>query len=752
MSTYGRVVEEETSKASPYGRVVEKPSREDLEKLVDQTAAKYKVDPLAVRAIIARESSWDPDATGVEVEGQGRAGGLMQLMPDTARRLGVKNVYDPAENIDAGVRLLAQNFSMAGHNFPKALKFYHGGTNEKNWGEKTNAYADNVLATYRGLGGRLYDPEVGEATLPQVALNAALPGGAATQAWVRATQGRGPDLSQGLSGPDANLPVGQKFMNWLRAKGPADAELERLDKAIANRKDEDPWTTTGVELAASLPAGVALGTGANSLIAGAAPVVGRAVSSTLPKLGQLGGWMGSKLPSAEGVSNFLLGRGGYGVKGTGEGASFGGRVASGAAQGAIQGAAGAGVAAHLSDAPIMDQLETGAMLGGGLGGLGRGVAEGFGRAFFGPRMHPESAKLGQDVRAGQGVPQMDLSPGPFGGNPLVVDTPQFTRKVATQFGENVAPRVPEDWRKVEAKIGERIERGGENSHVPLDREFIEGLHDLGAEFGDTVLGSPRYKKVQQELNTIFNAYQDTGVWPGKDVLAFTKTGKPGSAASPIATMIASPDADVSRAGVALKNYIMENLERGAQERLRIATANGDVKGVEAATNALRDVAEGRQQWKALKTAEEVAAHTTGEIQPGDLARAVEKHFRGKLATLEGEMPKLARAGQTFDPNLETPAWKKRLLPWLSPAASAALFTAASQTPWTTGQAGLALAGTAVGGHGVLQALKAYPGVPGAMLRRSAEQGPGHFQRGLAATTVPMMGAGGNLLFASPPER
>ena len=70
--------------------------------LIRETASKYGVDEGLVQAIIKVESNYDPTAVSVK-----DCKGLMQLHPDTAQRFGVGNVFDPAENIEGGVRYLS---------------------------------------------------------------------------------------------------------------------------------------------------------------------------------------------------------------------------------------------------------------------------------------------------------------------------------------------------------------------------------------------------------------------------------------------------------------------------------------------------------------------------------------------------------------------------------------------------------------------------------------------------------------------
>ena len=77
------------------------PETASVPDLVEAVAKQYDVDPLLVNAVIQVESSYNPYA--VSVKG---AQGLMQLMPATARRFGVRNSFDVKENIEGGVRYL----------------------------------------------------------------------------------------------------------------------------------------------------------------------------------------------------------------------------------------------------------------------------------------------------------------------------------------------------------------------------------------------------------------------------------------------------------------------------------------------------------------------------------------------------------------------------------------------------------------------------------------------------------------------
>lgn len=112
----------------------------NYDELIEASAKRYNVDPALVRNVIRVESGGNPKA----VSGVG-AQGLMQIMPEIAKSYGVKDAYDPAQNIDAGTRLLAENLDRFG-NVQDALRAYHGGLDKKNWGEKTQAYPGKVMA------------------------------------------------------------------------------------------------------------------------------------------------------------------------------------------------------------------------------------------------------------------------------------------------------------------------------------------------------------------------------------------------------------------------------------------------------------------------------------------------------------------------------------------------------------------------------------------------------------------------------
>ena len=90
--------------------------------IINQAAQKYGVNPELVQAVIKAESNFNPRATSYC-----GAAGLMQLMPATARSLGVTDIYDPAQNIEGGVKFLSGLLSHFHGNTQLAVAAYNAG-------------------------------------------------------------------------------------------------------------------------------------------------------------------------------------------------------------------------------------------------------------------------------------------------------------------------------------------------------------------------------------------------------------------------------------------------------------------------------------------------------------------------------------------------------------------------------------------------------------------------------------------------
>jgi soluble lytic murein transglycosylase-like protein len=95
----------------------------EVEALIAKYSAQNKLDPAVVRAVIRAESDGNPTA----VSNKG-AMGLMQLMPEELKAYGVKDPFDPEQNIMGGTRQLAEKLKIFGGDLSLALAAYNAGT------------------------------------------------------------------------------------------------------------------------------------------------------------------------------------------------------------------------------------------------------------------------------------------------------------------------------------------------------------------------------------------------------------------------------------------------------------------------------------------------------------------------------------------------------------------------------------------------------------------------------------------------
>jgi hypothetical protein len=109
---------EEVFTSTPVLEAANTPFRE----LIQAAAARYRVDADLITSIIATESNFDPKAIS-----RHNARGLMQLLPQTAARLGVQNIFDPGENIDAGTRYLRDLLQRYRNDLALTLAAYNAG-------------------------------------------------------------------------------------------------------------------------------------------------------------------------------------------------------------------------------------------------------------------------------------------------------------------------------------------------------------------------------------------------------------------------------------------------------------------------------------------------------------------------------------------------------------------------------------------------------------------------------------------------
>lgn len=97
-------------------------TRDEMREMARDAAERHQVDPALVHAIITAESDWNPSA----ISNKG-AQGLMQLMPSTANELGVRDAFDPRQNIEGGVKHLRGLLERYDGDLDRTLAAYNAG-------------------------------------------------------------------------------------------------------------------------------------------------------------------------------------------------------------------------------------------------------------------------------------------------------------------------------------------------------------------------------------------------------------------------------------------------------------------------------------------------------------------------------------------------------------------------------------------------------------------------------------------------
>jgi Transglycosylase SLT domain len=115
------------------------PATGPFSEFVAAAAARYGVEAELINSVIAVESNFDPKAVSRK-----NARGLMQLLPETAARLGVKNIFDPEENIDAGTRYLRELLQRYKNDLPLALAAYNAGSERVEQYGRVPPYAETI--------------------------------------------------------------------------------------------------------------------------------------------------------------------------------------------------------------------------------------------------------------------------------------------------------------------------------------------------------------------------------------------------------------------------------------------------------------------------------------------------------------------------------------------------------------------------------------------------------------------------------
>lgn len=251
--------------------------------IVTAAAQKHGVDPDLIRGMIRQESAGNSRATSNK-----GAQGLMQLMPATAKDLGVTDPFDPGQNIEAGTRYMSQLLKRYGGDRNKALAAYNAGMGNVDSGKasKFKETQDYV----RRIGGNLDAPQ-SESAVPS-------------------------DLSRGITVTGSGLKqvepdIAEDFENWRSQQAPTTKPTTDADIASFNKKNQDSRGFL------------------QKLQDGTAQAILHPIDTTVDNLPAIGGAIGGMVGGAGGtVAGFGVG----GVPGAVGGAALGGSAGEAAQQ------------------------------------------------------------------------------------------------------------------------------------------------------------------------------------------------------------------------------------------------------------------------------------------------------------------------------------------------------------------------------------------------------------------------------------
>lgn len=374
------------------------------EQLFEEAGRQFNVDPALLRAQMMVESGGNPNARSEK-----DAMGLMQIIPETQRALGVTNPNDPQQSIFAAARLMSENLDRYG-NVADAVRAYHGGTDQANWGPKTQAYVNKVLKGY-GAPAQAAPSESGPAD--DLAADFMLP---TAKAEVMAD-----DFAADFAEPTAKVPVAQAApataavmpqdqgsllnpMNALAALGEQGiSNANAIGRGISDVLDAPAeWLAAGAERSGLTgllsQAGINMPTEAQQIemnkASRAAYYAANPDSGVQGMVSRVGGnILGTAAPIAKAGQalaqggNALLGaiRGTPALAGAAPALQSAGNFVAGnsgllsrMANLGVQGGAGAALLSGASDTPLLEQIGTGAALGAAVPAVGGALRAGAG--------------------------------------------------------------------------------------------------------------------------------------------------------------------------------------------------------------------------------------------------------------------------------------------------------------------------------------------------------------------------------------
>ena len=613
--------------------------------VIAQAAQATGLNPKLLQGLVQTESHGNDNAQGVDPKTGVKTPnvGITQLSPAYLKQYNISDPSDYTQTIPATADILAQRLKSNGGDITDALKFYHGGPNQKNWGQYTNAYPDQVFqAAGIAPGDALQYAGQAPSTIPNAA-NVADKGpvaqdqglwGAATAAANGLALGASPYIQAGVNtlvdatGLRGAFPApGQSaapFQASLNANTYAN-ELAQAKAQQAQYAEQHPvvnaLATAG---AATVPTMLGLGAAGEALapgldaLRGASPLASKAVQFATGNAGNYG----------RGLGQAAVAVGSQGVRGAAEGAGAG-LLQSG-----------------LNPQPAAQQTELGTGVGAVVNPLTRFIANSI--VPYGAEVNPLVAQaaqklgaLGVDLRGGQiakskAVQQLDATLFNHDNTGLLED---YTRAASHTIGQDSAALTPEVMGKAETDIGKKFDVvKGVNNLVPFGtpvaklggqtlQDHLDGLYN-------TALNLPIAADTANKIDKLHNLVSKAGIVSGgnasgDDYLALTQSG------GPIQTLMKDSDPVAKRYAAAVRQGLDAATDAGA-------TALGR-------QDLVQNLATARSQWKNMLTLEPLAekAQPHGLLNPQALQGRVANMFSdyGYSPDAGGALGDLAEGGR-----------------------------------------------------------------------------------------------------------
>lgn len=683
--------------------------------LFQAAGQEWNVDWRALKAIAAQESRGDPRAVS-----KAGAQGLMQIMPDTARKLGMTDPFDPAQSIYGGAKYMSQAID-AEHDSPAAaLLYYHGGPGwRQNYGRESAAYVPAVAGHYQQYAK--VETKTATDAMPTKAVDDPFskalqePAQATQPAAAEPAQGNVPDaFTQALGGgsktsnappPTTMQQIGAGLVRAahditdrpaeLLARGAAAIGLpgptpeqtvaaDAAERAAYEQQYGNSRIATAARIGGQIAGTIPIVAGAGNLLGAAGGLAGATVGRVAPMAGRaidagnalLGGTLTASTPAAN-----LLARG-----------------ASLASQGALGGAAAGALLSGQSDDPLALQVArgaaAGAVAGPVAGAIGAGVNELAGKA--GGAL-TEIATLAKLAREKYGIPitapQLTRNPLiraaneqsaslPFSGAGPAMAAQQtaWQRAVSRTFGEDAPLVTPEVMQRAARRIGGQFDDIAQRTTIQADQPLLTDLGRIQAEARQTLTRGEADAIDAQLENVMGAAAKGNGVISGEQYQALTRAN------APLGRAQQSADPNTRFYARQIRTALDDAFERSASSADRSA------------------LQQARYQYRNMKTIEDLVEKSPdGNLSPALLmgqVRSASSKFDsstgGMAYTGGGELGDLARIGQLFlkpSPNSTT---ADRLL--VNSLLGGGAVSAAIANPWTAVSIPIGLAANRAAGN------------------------------------------------------